>query len=145
MNNRTVLFVGVAGILAALYVTYFTDWFKPKKIQIMWRVSATGGNGVAHGPNVIFYLNHPYPLTSIKVVEADEAETNKFAHALWHVVANSGPVVTNTFNYGATISGMKPEIASAEPEPLQPDIDYSLVVEAGGNLKGEKVFSVHGP
>jgi hypothetical protein len=144
MNNRTVLLTGLAAIVAILYITYFTDWFKPKKIQIMWRISAAGGRGATQGPNIVFYLNHPYPITSLKVVETDEALTNKYAHALWNVVANPAPVVTNTFNYGAAIPGMKPQIATALPEPLQSDISYSLLVEAG-NLKGEKAFEIHGP
>jgi len=144
MNKRTVFFAGVAGILATLYLIYFTDSFKPKKIQIMWRIPATGGSGPAHGPNVVFYLKPASPLTSIKVVETDDAQTNKYAHALWHVVAEAAPVVIDTFNYGATIPGMKPEVATALPEPLQLDTSYSLLVEAGKDLKGEKTFSLPG-
>ena len=140
MNKRSVLFAGVAGILATLYLIYFTDWFKPKKIQIMWRISAA--IGAPHAPNVVFYLKPASPVTSIKVVETEGA-TNKFAHALWHVVADSAPVVVDTFNYGGVIPGMKPEVATAQPEPLQPDTSYSLLVEAGKDVRGEKSFSVH--
>jgi len=90
-----------------------------------------------------FYLDKAYPLTSVEVVSTEEARTNKYPHALWHMVAQAVPPLTATFNYGAAIPGMKPEVSTALPEPLQPDVDYSLVVEAGNGLKGEKSFSLH--
>jgi hypothetical protein len=135
MNKQSFFLVGVALVLAMLYIVYFTDWFKHKNIQISSRISPASGA-------MVFYLDKAYPLTSVEVVSTEEAKTNKYPHALWHMVAQSAPALTATFNYGAKIPGMKPEVATALPEALQPDTDYSLVVKAGSDLKGEKSFTV---
>ena len=122
--------------MATLYIANFTDWLKPKNIHILWRISPANASALA------FYLDKPYPLTSVKVVVAEDAKTNKYPHALWHLIAQSSPVETKTFDYGAPIPGMKPEISTALPEQLPPDVEYSLIVEAGGGFKGEKSFTV---
>ena len=57
--------------------------------------------------------------------------------------AQSAPPLTSTFNYGAKIPGMKPEVSTAQPETLQPDSSYALLIESGTGLKGEKSFTVH--
>jgi hypothetical protein len=137
MNKQTILLVGVALVLATLYIAYFTDWLKPKNIHVFWRISP------ANASAVVFYLDKAYPLTSVEVVATEDARTNKYPHALWHMVAQSAPALTATFSYGASIPGMKPEVATALPETLQPDTDYSLIVEAGSALKGEKSFTLH--
>src|ERR1017187_3406282 len=104
MNKQTIFLIGVAMVLATLYIANFTDWLKPKKIQIVWRISP------ASGP-LAFYLDKEYPLTSVEVVSTEEARTNKYPHALWHIVAKEGPVKTDTFNYGISIPGMAPAVA----------------------------------
>ena len=136
MNKQTIFLIGVAMVLATLYIANFTDWLTPKKIQIVWRISPASGA-------LAFYLDKEYPLTSVEVVSTEEARTNKYPHALWHIVADGAPAVTATFNYGVEIPGMKPAVSTAVPEPLQPGTDYSVVVEAGSSLKGQKSFSVH--
>jgi hypothetical protein len=136
MNKQTFFLVGIALVLAILYIAYFTDWMKPKNIQVVWRISPTSGA-------LAFYLDKAYPLTSVEVVLTEDARTNKYPHALWHMIAQGAPASTEIFNYGMAIPGMKPEVATALPEPLQPGTDYSLIVEAGNSLKGEKSFSIH--
>jgi hypothetical protein len=136
MNKQTIFLISVAAVLATLYIVNFTDWLKPKSIQISWRISPASGA-------VVFYLDKPYPLTSVEVVSTADARTNKYPHALWHMVAQAAPPPTGTFNYGAAIPGMKPEVTTALPEPLQPDVDYSLVVEAANGFKGEKSILLH--
>lgn len=49
------------------------------------------------------------------------------------------PEPVKSFRYGAILPGMQPDAATAQPEPLDPDTTYSLVVESGG-LKGELTF-----
>lgn len=139
MNKRSVLLVCAALVLAGAYVRYFIDWRPHNKIQIFCEKSRQAFlNGTA--PGMIFHLATEYPVTSIEVVEAEDARTNKYPHALWHLVAAAAPVPTTTFGYGANIPGMKPEIPSALPEPLQPDTAYSLLVEAAKNFKGQITF-----
>ena len=138
MNKRTVLLVGAALVLAGAF--FFIDCRKPPKIQIFMEKSRRSILGRDETPNLIFHFTKSYLLTSIEVVEAEDARTNKFPHALWHVVAAAAPVPTTSFNYGATISGMKPEISTAEAEPLEPDTTYVLLVETSKNLKGKITF-----
>jgi hypothetical protein len=140
MNKRTLFLVGVALLLGAVYLRYFIDWHTGREIHISWeksRFALLRGGGA---PPIIFHLDKPYPLTSIEVVEAEDALTNKYPHPLWHLVAAGPPVQTSTFHYGADIKGMNPDIPSALPEPLEPDTDYFLLVEAGKNLKGKGLF-----
>jgi len=140
MNKRTAFLVCAALVLAGAYLAFFIDWHSRPKIQIFMeksRRSILGGNET---PNVIFRFTNAYPLTSIEVVEAEDARTNKYPHALWHLVAANAPVPTTSFGYGTDIPGMKPEVSTAVPEPLDSDTQYFLLVEAGKNLKGRITF-----
>jgi hypothetical protein len=140
MNKRTVFLVGAALALACAYLAFFIDWHKRPKIQIFMEKSRRSIMGGSDNPAIFFHFTNAYPLTSIEVVEADDARTNKYPHALWHLVAAAAPVPTTSFSYGADIPGMKPEISTAEPEPLEGDTEYLLVVEAGKSLKGKIAF-----
>jgi hypothetical protein len=140
MNKRTVRLVYVALALGAAYLAFFIDWHKEQKIHISWDKSLQSIMGGSENPTIIFHLDKPQPLTAIEVVESEDARTNKYPHPLWHLVAADAPVPTSTFRYGAKIKGMKPEIATALPEPLEPDISYTLLVEAGKDLKGQLTF-----
>jgi hypothetical protein len=137
MNKQTVFLIGLFVLLATLYVANLTDFLKRKNIQIHWTPSR------AAAASVSFFLDKDYPLASFEVVAAEEARTNKYPHALWHLVAEADPVPLKSFTYGAAIPGMKPEVSTALPEPLQPDVDYSLLVVSGNGLKGQKSFSIH--
>ncbi len=137
MKNRTLFLVFSAVILGAVYAYKFTDWFEQKKIQIKFR-GLTGDAANAGGP-IIFFLDKGYNLTSLKVVAVEESATNKYPHALWHVVSESNSVLITDFSYGAIPTGMKSKIAGLAAEPLQDAIQYRLLVEAG-KAKGEKVF-----
>jgi hypothetical protein len=139
-NKRTVWLVCAALVLAGAYLRYFFDWHPQTKIQIFCEKSRRSILGGSETPDLIFRFTNTYAVTSIKVVEAEDARTNKYPHALWHLVAASAPVPTSSFNYGATIPGMKPQIGTALPEPLQSDTKYSLMVEADKHLKGEITF-----
>jgi hypothetical protein len=140
MNKRTVLLVCAALALAGAYIVFFMDWHKRPKIQIFMEKSRRSLLGGSEDPAIFFHFTNAYPLTSIEVVEADDARTNKYPHALWHVVAADAPVPTTSFSYGAAIPGMKPEISTADPEPLDSDTEYLLLVEAGKDLKGKITF-----
>jgi hypothetical protein len=142
MNKRTVLLVCAALVLAGAYLRYFFDWHERSEIQIFCEKSRSAILGGSETPGIVFHFTGSYPLTSIEVVDAEDARTNKFPHALWHLVAADKPVPTSSFGYGAAIPGMKPEIATALPEPLQDDTKYSLRVEAAKNFKGQINFQL---
>jgi len=140
MNKRTLLLVCAALALAGAYLAFFIDWHKRPKIQIFMEKSRRSILGGSETPDLIFRFTNSYPLTSIEVVEAEDARTNKYPHALWHLVAAAAAVPTTSFGYGAAIPGMKPEVSTAVPEPLEADTEYFLLVEAGKNLKGKITF-----
>jgi len=147
MNKRAVFLIGTALVLAAVYIFYFTsftDWIKPVKIQIMCRNFPTRGGHSATVKALTFYLDKPYQLTSIKIVSATEARTNKYPHALWYLVAETNSAPTVQFDYGAAISGMKPEIPHSVAEPLLPNLPYEIVIESGKKLKGQLTFNPRG-
>ena len=89
--------------------------------------------GGSETPGLVFRFTNAYSLTSIEVVETEDARTNKYPHALWHVVAEAAPVPTTSFYlHGAAIPGMKPEIPTAVPEQLQAGTpSIPLVVDGG--------------
>jgi len=140
MNKRTVWLVCVALALGGAYMRYFFDWHQQSKIQIFCEKSRQAILGGSETPVFLFHFTNAYPLTSIEVVDAEDARTNKYPHILWHVVAAGAPVPTTSFVYGAAIPGMKPEISTAVPEPLEADTQYFLLVEAANNLKGQILF-----
>jgi hypothetical protein len=142
MNNRTRLLVFVALVLAGAYGAFFIDWHKRTKIQIFMEKSRASLMGHSETPGLIFRFPKPCALTSIEVVAAEDARTNKYPHPLWHLVAADKPVPTTSFGYGATIPGMKPEISTATPEALEVDTDYLLLVEDDKKLKGQMAFQL---
>ncbi len=88
---------------------------------------------------ISFSLNDKYALTSVKVVEESDFKTNKYPHALWHLVSESNSVPTKMIVYGSSIPGMKTEYAKSKPEVLQHNSNYILLLETK-ELKGQSTF-----
>jgi hypothetical protein len=112
------------------------DWFRSEPIQITHRVSPwmRGAPGrradpLNRGNTVVFAFNAFYCFNDIKVVVAADADTNKYAHPLWHLVSSSNSVLTMNFAYGERIRGMMPEVKGAITDPLEPGVQYRLLVE----------------
>jgi len=138
MQNRSTLLIVIAVVLAALYISYFTDWFRRPTIQIIvqhrivpQRPNAARDQGEEPVYPVSFAFDNKYEFTSLKVVAAKEAETQKFPTALWDLVALTNSRPTKTIVYGVTPPGMRPRVEDTQPQPLQPDVTYLLLVEAG--------------
>ncbi len=141
MHKKTVLLLCAAlALAAAVNLAYFFDWHGGAKIHIITEKSRRAILRGNHVPGIVFHLDKPYTLTSIVVVEADDARTNKYPHALWHLVAGAKPVPTTSFGYGKAVAGMKPAISNAAPEPLEADLKYHLLIESSGHLKGQVTF-----
>ena len=125
----------LAALLAAAYAYWFTDWFHSNTIQIIPTIRPRLPSGTARGETqvcpVSFSFPDKYRLTMLKVVHAAEYATNKYATPLWHLVTDSNSVPTKAVVYGVTPKGMKPAVARAHPETLQPELRYLLLVEAG--------------
>jgi hypothetical protein len=143
MTKKNWLLISVALVLASVYAIYFTDWFTPKTIHVIShnvRTARANAKDDSTAVQVTFKLGRPCKLTELKVVALDEWLTNNDCLPLWHLVAdtNSAPI-TKPFNYGQKIPGMKPEVAGARPQPLQPGVKYRMFV-TDGTARGQHDF-----
>src|SRR5579859_3841479 len=146
MTKKNILLIVAAVVLAAVYVVYFTDWFRPKTVKIFHtsrnlhpRAARPGAGGAL--PSLIFGINQQLKLTEIRVVPADVYQTNQNAIPLWHLVSDSNSVPVKQFFYGQWIGGMKPAVQGARPQTLDTNVTYLLIVGAG-NVKGEHPFEL---
>ncbi len=149
MSRKEVFLIGFVVVLAGLYAVCFTGLFKPKVIHIEHAArplrEAWTGNGQRIDPtgtqlnNISFSLHQDYRLTSVQVFRS--ADTNNDAHVLWHLVSKAGSEPVDTIAYGTDIPGMDSSISGTTAEPLEPGIEYRLVVEAR-SAKGADDFNI---
>lgn len=145
MTRNGIFLSIIAVILAACYVCFFTDWFKTETIQIVSQVRPNRNIPNPKNPDqdpvypVSFTFNGKYRLTSVKVVSASDMQTNNYPVPLWHLISDSNSIPVKSIVYGYPIKGMKPAVPRSRPEPLAPDIDYVLLLEAG-NIKARTNF-----
>jgi hypothetical protein len=145
MNKKNFMLIGLVLVLAGVYATFFTDWFRPKTILIFHtpRPVRSARSGPA-ATQLIFGLGDYYSLTEIKVVPLAALQTDKLAQPVWHLVSDEGSDDVNKFSYGEKINGMDPAVEGARPEPLQPGVTYRLFV-AAGKTRGQHDFQIGGP
>jgi len=150
VSKKEIILVALVVMMAGLYVYHFTDWFRHKTIRIESTVrslrEAWGPNGRVDTTgkqinNITFSLHKDYRLTSVQVIPAAEARTNRQAHALWSLASKKGSAPVNAISYGTPIEGMAPLSAFVEVEPLEPGVEYRLFVEAG-SIKGTNDFII---
>ena len=139
------MLIAIAFVLAAAYAVYFTDWFKPKIIQISHTGRATrladrpGQKNNSTTTPITFGFDREYKFNEIKVIPVAALETNKNAFPIWHLTSDSNSVPVKFFFYGQRIQGMKSAVAGSRPEPLQTNVTYRLFVQAG-SAKGQHDF-----
>ena len=144
VSKQNVLIV-TAILLAGIYVYYFTDWINRPRIQILAQTRPIRPTKqTAKTFPVSFLLDGDYSLTSIKVVLLSAYETNKYASPLWHLVAYTNAQPTHGFLYGGRIPGMRLKLTNSQPQSLQPNTVYRLLVEAG-RARGQADFHTSGP
>jgi len=137
MSRNGIVLSAIAVLLAAVYVFYFTDAFTKQTIQIIPQVRPNRVSAIPRADEstivypVSFALDGKYQITSVKVVAADDLKTNKYPEALWHLISDSNSLPTKSFLYGQKIPGMKSSSPRARPQPLQPNISYTLMIQAG--------------
>ena len=152
MTTKSIVLTLIVIALAGFYV-YMSDWFTKPTIQIIYTRRAGTVSRIPRDDNaevypVSFSFNKKYRVTSAKVVSASEFATNKYAHPLWHVISDSNSLPTKVLIYGTTPRGMKPEVPGAKPQPLQPNVNYLLFVEAreaSGKIDFQTSEVVHSP
>ena len=136
MTKQSISLITVAVLLASLYVAVFTDWFVKPHIQILPLIRPLQRNvkvlpGDVPVYPVLFQFDRHYKFTEIKVVAVDDEKTNKYPHAVWHMISDSNSIPTKTISYGMKLRGMKPKVPRAEPDQLEPDVVYRLYLTAG--------------
>jgi hypothetical protein len=137
MTKNGMMLSVVAVILAAVYIYKFTDWFNKPTIQIIYQIRPSRNVPNPRNPDqapvypVSFNFDGKYELTAVKVVSAEDMTTNKYPTPLWHLVSDSNSMPIKAIIYGYPIKGMKPAVPRARPQPLQPEVEYVLMLEAG--------------
>jgi hypothetical protein len=136
MTKKNILIITLVLILGGLSLYFNTDWFSSEVIQVSHRsISPRGwmarGAALKTPANpVVFLINKNLKLTSVKVVVVSDAQTNKYPHAVWNLVSDSNSIPTKEFIYGAPIKGMRLAVQGVGADPLQPGLNYRLLIEA---------------
>jgi len=147
MTKQSIVLITAAVVLAGVYVAFFTDWFVKPQIQILPQIRPPQrGTRVLPGDvpvyPVTFAFDRQYRFTEIKVVAVDDEKTNKYPHAVWHMISDSNSVPTKALLYGTKLRGMKPKVPRADPDQLEPGVSYKLYLTAGKAV-GEVKFQTH--
>jgi hypothetical protein len=135
MTKKTGFLIVLALLLGGLSLYLNKDRFKSDPIQISHRSMPARAFLRRDRPNtatvnpVVFMLNRPVRLTSVKVVLDSNLETNLAPHATWELVSDSRSAPVKDLLYGGNIPGMKPAVKGAAPEPLQPGVKYRLLLK----------------
>lgn len=137
MTTKNISIIALVILLGGLSLYLNRDAFGPEVIQLSHRsIAPRAGMLRAGAPKapanpVVFILNKNLKLTSIKVVVAGDAATNKYPHAIWNLISESNSIPTKEFLYGAPIRGLKLAIKGVGADPLEPGVNYRIIVEAG--------------
>jgi len=138
MTRKQWTLIAFAVLLAGFSLYLNKDWFAKDNIQIYHRSRPARG-GRPHSrvdanseiEPIVFGFDNKIKLTELKVVALRDLETNKYPHAIWHLVSDSNSVPVKDFSYGANIEGMHPAVSGVSPESLEPGTKYRLLVAAG--------------
>ena len=139
MAKKHWMLLALAVVLGGISLYLNKDYFAKENIQILSRSrpARAGFFGRKKAADtgaidpIYFDIDRKLKLTSLKVISVAEAATNKFPHTYWFLISDSNSVPVKDFAYGAGIRGMRPQVKGATPDPLQPGVQYRLLVEAG--------------
>lgn len=146
MTRKQWLLIALAVLLGGISLYLNQDWFAKDNIQISHRSRPAVGffrRNKRPDPSAVnpvsFWFDRKLKLTSLKVIPVREIETNKYPHPIWHLVSDSNSVPIKELFYGMRIPGMRPDVKGATPDPLEPGVNYRLLIEAGP-LKAQHDF-----
>lgn len=149
MTKKSLVLIAIAVLLGGVYVWKFTGWFRHPEIQILPQIRPPQRSRKTPTPAtdmqvypVTFAFDKKYQFTEVRVVAVDDEKTNKYPHAVWHLISDSNSAPTKALIYGAPLRGMKPKVPRSQPEQLEPDVLYHLYLEAG-DAKGDVKFKTH--
>jgi hypothetical protein len=148
MTRKIWMLIALAAVLGGFSLYLNRDWFASEDIQIQHR-SRPARTGLfrrskpqaqpATDP-VYFAFGRRLKLTALKVIPVSEIETNKYPHPILHLVSDSNSVPIAEWSYGLPIRGMRASVKGATPDPLQPGVNYRLILEMG-KTKAEHDFT----
>lgn len=133
MNFKHITLALTVTTLAVVYAVYFTDWFRPKNIQIITQIRPMLQRGATQGTYpVAFGLNAKYRIDSIQVFSAKELATNELALPTWSLEGNPKSEPVKAFSYAGKVPGMKAAVNGDTPVQLKPGEEYTLIIESDG-------------
>ena len=145
MTTKVWMLIALAVALGAFSLYLNKDWFAKDHIQIYDRSRPARGVFRRGAPPdsatdpIVFGFDRALKLTSVEVVPVADLLTNKHPEPIWHLVSDSNSIPIKAFTYGMHIRGMRPAVAGVRPQPLEPDVKYRLLIQAG-SFKGEHEF-----
>jgi len=144
MTKKQWLLVGVTLVLVILCVHFFTNWFKPKTIQVFYTQRPLASRSWTAPPMVLFgFEGQRYRLSEIEAVPLAAWQTNHSTAPVWHLTAKARSAPVEFFAYGQNIPGMNSFIPGRHPDPLETNVTYRLFVRAG-SAKGQCDFQLGG-
>jgi hypothetical protein len=143
MSAKKLMVILVVVLVGLIYYYLYHDSFTKRDIpiQVLFRprIGPRMRGGAQADEAIVFNLSQAFKLTSIEVTPLDALTTNKYAHAIWHLISESNSAPTSDFVYGGRVRGMHPEVKGLAADPLLPSTGYRIVVKAGSQ-KGEHDF-----
>lgn len=142
--NKKILFALAVLLVVGLYAYVYRDSFRSQPVQIFHRLNAARSRRwpwIAQnvdGPNVAFGLDQKLKLTDVQVISL---ATNATKFPLWHLVSASNSVPVKSFVYGQSIRGMTPFLPGTRPQPLEFNVPYRLLIQAGAQ-SGQHDFKI---
>lgn len=150
VSRKEMVMVALFLVLLGLYLVYGSGCFKVVPIRIEESVRPTvlpAPPGSTEKPRVVYVtsiaFDREYELTAVKVYRIEDLE-DKSKPPLWHLVGKPKSSPTRSLVYGGTPQGMSAFQAGSSPAPLEANVPYRIIAEAG-RLKGEHDFTISAP
>jgi hypothetical protein len=134
MTKKNLLQIAFVVLLGGICLYLYRDRFGAPPIQISHRSLGQRGAQFRQLKDsateaVVFLLNRPVILTSVKVFPVKDLASN--TQPIWEMVADTHPFPVQDFAYGLDIPGMHPAVPGAVPGPLEPGVPYRVLITAG--------------
>jgi hypothetical protein len=134
VTKKNVFQITLVVVLGGFCLYLYKDRFGAPPIQISHRSLGQRGAQFRQLKDsateaVVFLLDRPVKLTSVKVVPVKDLAAS--TQPIWEMVADSHPLPVQDFAYGLNIPGMHPAVPGAVAGPLEPGVQYRVLITAG--------------
>jgi hypothetical protein len=138
MNRKNILLIALVLLLGSLCFYVYRDRFIPSPIQISHRFVQPRDVRrqrvqASEVDTVIFLFSRELRLASVRVIPLSEIKTSNNPHPIWELTSDSNSVPVKDLIYGRNIRGMRPAVKGAGAGPLQPGVEYRLMIKAGSH------------